>query len=178
MERQIKRAKIFKGRVIEVVVDDIIIDEQKLAKREVVLHNGGVAIALKNHDGKFFMVRQYRYAANKEMLEFCAGKLEKDEDPKTAIERECHEELGYTFKNLKALGSIIPTCGYCSERIYLFYAEADNYIGEDFDEDERIEKLSFTYAEIEKMIKDNLIDDAKTLALMYRIKMEGLDARD
>ena len=80
MEKQISRKEIYDGKVIHVVCDDIVTDDNIEAKREVVLHNGGACIALKDEsDGKYFLVKQYRYCHEKEMLEFCAGKIEKDE---------------------------------------------------------------------------------------------------
>ena len=85
VEKQIKRNEIYNGKIIHVVCDDVMIDDGTTSKREVVYHNGGVCIALKDSDGKFFMVKQYRYALEKEMIEFCAGKIEKGEDPDVAI---------------------------------------------------------------------------------------------
>ena len=169
MERKIKRQEIYDGKVIHVVVDDVMLDDGSLSKREVVLHNGGACIALEDTDGKFFMVSQYRYALNEEMLEFCAGKLEKGEDPRDAVIRECHEELGYECKNLQALGYIVPTCGYCSEKIYLFYGQKGEYVGTHFDEDERIQSTKYPLSEIIKMIEENHIHDAKTIALANRL---------
>ena len=82
MEKQISRKEIYDGKVIHVVCDDIVTDDNIEAKREVVLHNGGACIALKDEsDGKYFLVKQYRYCHEKEMLEFCAGKIEKGENP-------------------------------------------------------------------------------------------------
>lgn len=171
MEKQVKREEIYEGKVIHVVKDEVELDDGRHSLREVVLHNGGVCIALKK-DERYYMVRQYRYALGMEMLEFPAGKIEKDEDPKEAILREVREETGYTAKNLKAFGYIVPTCGYCSERIYLYYGEADRKLGQQFDPDERIELESYRFDEIEQMIRDSIITDSKTIALMHRIAME------
>ena len=89
MEKQISRKEIYDGKVIHVVCDDIVTDDNIEAKREVVLHNGGACIALKDEsDGKYFLVKQYRYCHEKEMLEFCAGKIEKGENPDETIIRE------------------------------------------------------------------------------------------
>ena len=81
MERQVNREEIYQGKVIHVVKDEVELDDGSRAYREVVIHNGGVCIALKDGD-KFYMVRQYRYSLGKEMLEFPAGKIEKGEDPR------------------------------------------------------------------------------------------------
>lgn len=174
MEKQIKRREIYDGKVIHVVVDDILIDDHTTSKREVVLHRGGACIALQDDDGKFFMVRQYRYSVSEEMLEFCAGKLEEDEDPTEAIIRECHEELGYKCKDLKSFGYIVPTCGYSSEKIYLYYAKKGEYVGKNLDEDERIESEKYSLDEIKTMIKNGIIHDAKTIALVLAMDLDGI----
>lgn len=175
MEKQVKRDEIYQGKVIHVVKDEVVLDDGTKTIREVVLHNGGVCIALKN-DGYYYMVRQYRYALGRDMLEFPAGKIEKGELPDQAILREVVEETGYEAKNTKKFGYIIPTCGYCSEKIYLYYGEADKHIGQHFDVDERLNLEKYTFSQIKEMIKNGEIDDSKTIALMYRIELEGLDA--
>ena len=176
MEKQIKRNEIYTGKIIHVVCDDVELDDGTSSKREVVYHNGGACIALKDNDGKFFMVEQYRYALGKDMIEFCAGKIEKGENPDEAILRETEEELGYKVKNLKKFGYIVPTCGYCSEKIYLYYGEADKKVNRHLDKDERIDLLKYSYDEIKEMIRSGKIDDAKTIALMFHLGVEGLDA--
>lgn len=175
MEKQLKRQEIYTGKVIHVVKDEVVLDDGTSTIREVVLHNGGVCIGLKDND-YYYMVRQYRYALGKEMLEFPAGKIEKGELPDDAIVREVQEETGYSAKNIKKLGSIIPTCGYCSERIHLYFGEVDEYVGQHFDADERLNLEKYTFAQIKEMIKSGEIDDSKTIALMYQIELEGLDA--
>lgn len=175
MEKQVERQEIYEGKVIHVVKDEVVLDDGTSTIREVVLHNGGVCIGLRDN-GYYYMVRQYRYALGKEMLEFPAGKIEKGEIPDDAIVREVQEETGYTAKNIKKLGSIIPTCGYCSERIHLYFGEVDSYVGQHFDIDERLNLEKYTFAQIKEMIKSGEIDDSKTIALMYQIELEGLDA--
>lgn len=174
MEKQVKREEIYQGKVIHVVKDEVILDDGTNATREVVLHNGGVCIALRNND-YYYMVRQYRYALGKDMLEFPAGKIEKGEVPDEAILREVIEETGFEAKNIKKFGYVIPTCGYCSEKIYLYYGEVDKYVGQHFDIDERLNLEKYTFTQIKEMIKNGEIDDSKTIALMYRIELEEKD---
>ena len=175
MEKQVKREEIYYGKVIHVVKDEVVLDDGTSTIREVVLHNGGVCIALRDN-GYYYMVKQYRYSLGKEMLEFPAGKIEKGEYPDDAIVREVQEETGYSAKNIKKLGAIIPTCGYCNEKIHLYFGEVDKYVGQHFDVDERLNLEKYTFKQIKQMIKDGIIDDSKTISLMYQIELEGLDA--
>ena len=57
MEKQISREEIYNGKVIHVVKDEVELDDGTRSIREVVLHNGGACIALKN-EGKYYMVSQ------------------------------------------------------------------------------------------------------------------------
>ena len=175
MEKQISRQEIFSGRVVHVVNDEVALDDGTTSSREVVMHNGGACIALR--DGEYYyMVRQYRYALGREMLEFPAGKIEKGETPDDAILREVQEETGYKAKNIVKFGGFIPTCAYCTEKIYLYYGEADKYVGQNFDDDERINLEKYTFKQIKEKIASGEIDDSKTIVLTYRIELEGLDA--
>lgn len=174
MEKQIKREEIYNGKILKVVKDDVYVDNGNTTIREVVLHNGGACIAIKNED-KFYLVSQYRYAQQRDLLEFPAGKIEIGENPEETILREAQEETGYSVKNLKSFGYIVPTGGYSSERIYLYYAQADKKVGQHFDADENLKLQAYTFAELKQMVKDGVIVDGKTIALMYYIQMEGLD---
>lgn len=176
MEKQVSRKEIYDGKVIHVVLDDIVTYDNIAAKREVVLHNGGACIALKDEsDGKYFLVKQYRYCHEKEMLEFCAGKIEKGENPDETILREAEEELGYEVKDVVKLGYMIPTCGYSSEKIYLYFGKAAKKVKQHFDEDEFINVYKYSFSELKQMIIDGTLDDGKTVALMYKIELMGLD---
>ena len=175
MEKRIKREEIYKGKIINVVKDDVILDNGKTSIREVVLHNGGACIALKDKDDKYFLVKQYRYVFNEELYEFCAGKIEVDENPDETILREVEEELGYTAKNIKSFGYIIPTCGYCSEKIYLYYGEVDTKVNQHFDEGEYMEVEKYSFEEIKEMIKEGKIVDGKTIALAYKLEIDGIE---
>ena len=171
MEKQISRKEIYDGKVIHVVCDDIVTDDNIEAKREVVLHNGGACIALKDEsDGKYFLVKQYRYCHEKEMLEFCAGKIEKGENPDETIIREAEEELGYEVKDVVKLGYMIPTCGYSSEKIYLYFGKAARKVKQHFDEDEFINVCTLTMEEAMEKIRSGEICDAKsiTAVLLWR----------
>lgn len=176
METKVKREEIYRGKVIKVVKDEVRLDDGSKTIREIVLHNGGVCIALKDlSDNKYFMVKQYRYALGKDMLEFCAGKIEKGEDPDAAVLREVVEEVGSSAKSLRRLGSISPTCGYSSEIIHLYYGEKKDTLSQHLDVDERIDVYKYSFKEIKEMIHNGIIDDGKTIALALYIEMEGLD---
>ncbi|MFI3284065.1 MAG: NUDIX hydrolase [Erysipelotrichaceae bacterium] len=169
MEKQVKRKNIYQGKIIDVDVDEVVIEDGSQSIREVVTHPGGVCIALKNEKNEYAMVNQYRYAQNKDMWEFPAGKLEKNEDPTSAILREAQEETGYDVKDLKALGKSIPSPGFLTEVVYLYSGNTNQFVGQHLDEDEFLQLQWFTFDHIKEMILKGEIEDAKTIALAFKI---------
>lgn len=73
--------ELFVGKVISLRVDDVEIAPAKIVEREVVEHRGAVVFAAMDEDERVYLVKQYRHAIGKELLEFPAGGLEVGEDP-------------------------------------------------------------------------------------------------
>ncbi len=96
-------------------------------------------------------------------------------NPDETIIREAEEELGYEVKDVVKLGYMIPTCGYSSEKIYLYFGKAARKVKQHFDEDEFINVYKYSFDELKKMVIDGTLDDGKTIALMYKIELMGLD---
>ena len=122
-EKRLSSETKFEGRVITVTLDRVELENGGTSTREVVRHHGGAGVAALNDEGELYLVRQYRYALDRELIEIPAGKLEKGEDPLEAAKRELGEEAGLAAAEYRDLGYIIPTCGYCSEIIYLYAAK-------------------------------------------------------
>lgn len=175
MEKQIDTTRIYEGKVVRLRKDKVELEDGSYSYREVVEHNGGACIALKDNDGKYFMVKQYRYSQSVDMLEFPAGKLEVNENPYDAILRESIEETGYEAINVKEYGYIVPTCGYCEEKIYLYSGDSGTYFGQHFDEDEDLHLFKYSLEEIKDMITKGIINDAKTIALVYHLMSNSND---
>jgi len=167
MEKTKNKNYVYKGRILNVRSDDVLLDNGKTAKREVVEHNGGCCVLAVTADKKIIFVRQYRYAVGEYLLELPAGKLEKGEDPQSAIRRELKEETGYTG-DIHSLGSIYPTCGYSSEIIYLYYADNLKEGATNPDEDEFLNIEKIDIAEALTYINSGEIKDAKTIIAVYK----------
>ncbi len=138
----------------------------------MVKHPGAACIALYDkEDKKFFMVEQYRLGSNQYELEFCAGKLDgsQEEPIKTAI-REAQEELGYSVKDIVYLGKIFPSVAFMNEVIYLYFGIADKKLKQKLDEDEFLTICKKSYDEIDNLIKNGTICDAKTIVTFHHLK--------
>lgn len=116
------------------------------------------------------MVKQYRYAQEKEMTEFPAGKKEAGEDPFMTAQREIVEETGYEGTDWVYLGKTIPTPAYDTETIDLYYAKTGKFVGQHFDADERIDTCRMTLQEIIDACYKGEIQDAKTMSMAFLIR--------
>lgn len=76
-EKTLKQDYKFRGRIVNMRVDEALMPDGTTASREVVEHNGGVCVAPLTDDGELIFVRQFRYPYSEVLLELPAGKLEK-----------------------------------------------------------------------------------------------------
>lgn len=167
IEKKVTRKEIYNGRVIDVVCDSIILNDGSSSKREVVLHPGGVVILAQDENDEIYMVRQYRYAIGQEIYELPAGRLEKNEDPFECAKRELEEECGLVANIWHNLGFIYSSPGILSEKLYLYKATDLKRTKQNLDEGEFLSVHKFKYETILKMIKENKINDAKTLCAIF-----------
>ena len=158
---------IYKGKILQLNVDEVILPDGKKGEREIIHHRGGVCVLL-NVDGKIPLVKQYRYAYKEETLELPAGKLEKDEDPYEAGLRELEEETGWKAESMIDFGYIYPSPGYTNEIIHLYVAQNAHRTEMHLDDDEYIDVFYYTIDEILELIQQNKINDAKTISLVLK----------
>jgi ADP-ribose pyrophosphatase len=162
--------EIYKGRIIDLKVDEIQYDNGTLGYREVAKHPGGAAVVA-FIDDKIILVSQFRYPLNKTIYELPAGKLDLSEDPALCAKRELEEETGYISESLIKLGEVVSTPGFCDERLHLFLAKELKPGNKNHEEGEYgMETHYFTLAEIEEKIVNGEIIDAKTICAIYLAK--------
>lgn len=173
-EKTLSSESIYKGRVIELRRDVVELENGSEAVREVIHHNGGVAVLALDGGGNVLFVRQYRYPYGSVLLELPAGKLAAGEDPEDCGRRELREETGYTPGNFRFLGKAYPTPGYTDEVLYLYTAKDLVFAGQSLDEDEFLTVLKIPYEKAVEMCLNGEITDAKTLIaiLMYHVRSE------
>ena len=107
-EKPIKQDYIYKGKIINVRVDDALLPDGGTAKREIVEHPGGVCVAALTDENELLFVEQFRYPYFELVLELPAGKLEYGEDPFEAGKRELREETGAVASHYEDLGKLYP----------------------------------------------------------------------
>jgi len=137
----------------------------------IVLHPGASLAVPITNEGKIVLIRQYRFAISRRILEFPAGTLEEGEDPLTSMKRELGEEAGYEANKWESLGKMIPCPGYSNELIHLFLArDLKELVNKPMgDEDEDIEVVEMTKKELDFAISSGTeLLDGKTITALYR----------
>ena len=169
-ETKLSSEEIFSGRVIRVTKDTVRLENGHTSTREVVHHHGGAAVAALSDRGEIYMVRQYRYALDRELVEIPAGKLEAGEDPFAAARRELGEEAGLEAAEWRDLGPVIPTCGYCSEIIWLYAAKNLTDVRQHLDPDEFLSVFTMPLDQAAEQVLAGEITDGKTVAAVLKLK--------
>jgi ADP-ribose pyrophosphatase len=146
----------FAGRLIRVEVESW--DGHDF---EVVRHPGAAAVLPVTPDGDVLLVRQFRPAIRRSLMEIPAGVLDVDgEDPLGCAARELFEETGYRHRSLEFLGGIYTSAGFADEYIHLFEAwTSDRQEGPS---EEGIEVLRRPLDEMVTAARAGRVRDAKT----------------
>ena len=77
---EVKKSELqFDGKILKVYKDQVLLDNGMEVTREVVRHHGAAAVVPVTENGEVILVKQYRYAVGREMLEIPAGLLEPGE---------------------------------------------------------------------------------------------------
>jgi ADP-ribose pyrophosphatase len=133
---------------------------------EVVRHPGAAAVVPITMDHDVLLVRQFRPAIRRELVEIPAGILDREaEDALTCATRELFEETGYRHRTIEFLGGIYTSAGFTDEYIHLFVAETEpEPTGRP---EQGIELLRRPFEEMVRAARAGRVRDAKTaLALL------------
>ena len=169
-----KTKRIYDGKVVNLRLDTLRLPDGREAKMEIVEHAEVVHVLPVTDDGKLLLVRQYRAAAGKELLETPAGGIEPDEDVETAAQRELREETGYRAEKFTLLASVYSSPGFCTELNHLFVATGLTHDPLEPDVDEDIALAPVTLSEAEEMAASSKIGDAKSVTTILLYKFLGV----
>lgn len=175
-EPTISSRHIFSGRIIDVRVDTVRLQNGRESTREIVDHAPSICVVPVDNDGNVLMVRQYRKPTDGFLLEVPAGGIEEGETPEEATRRELQEEIGHTAERLEALSAFWLAPGWCSEYMYSFLATDLEPAALDSDEDEFIEVVRVPLSDVAYLIASGQVQDAKSVAsLLLAARTLGSD---
>jgi ADP-ribose pyrophosphatase len=141
-----------------------ILSDGTIRNRAVIRHPGAVVILpLVGHD-HVCLIRNFRAAVGRELIELPAGTLTPGENPLAAAQRELSEETGYVGGSWELMQTFFPSPGILDERMVLYRASELTPGPPAREHGEEIENLVVPWDEALRMIRDGKIEDAKTLA--------------
>ena len=158
--------KVFESKKFSVFVEKFNLPNGKVKETAFVSHRGSVVIAPFINQDEVIMIRQYRPIVGSWLIEFPAGTIELNEDPKETAARELEEEVGYRAKNMAYLTSFYVSPGVTNEKMHAFVAWDLEYVGEHREDYEVIETIRLKFSEAVEKAKKGEIIDGKTLALI------------
>jgi ADP-ribose pyrophosphatase len=164
MDQLISSSRVYTGRAVNLRVDEIEQPSGRTTTREIVEHSDAIAVIALDNQGNILLERQYRRAADKELLEIPAGGIEPRESPEEAVRREMQEETGLLPQKIERLGGFYLAPGYSTEYLHVFLA-TDMVPARLFaDDTEEIKVIPVPMNDISQLIADGAIEDGKTMA--------------
>ena len=136
-------------------------------ERDVVHHPGAVSVVPVVDDGQaVLLVRQYRAAVDRELLELPAGKRDVDgEAPELTARRELEEEVGMRAGRIEKLAEFLNSPGFSDEHSFVYLAldlEACDLSAQGIEEEHMtVERVALD--QVPELIADGCIEDAKTI---------------
>jgi ADP-ribose pyrophosphatase len=153
-----ERREVYAGSLISVEV-------WPERQREIVRHPGVCAVVPVRPDDTVILVRQYRDAVDRTMLEIPAGTRDVEgEDAEGCALRELEEETGYRAGSIEPLGTIHTSPGFLDERVDLFLARVEAQRGEP---EEGVEVIEMPLVEAIDAVRRGDITDAKTVSGLF-----------
>lgn len=162
-EKTLSSTYIYQGRVINLRQDRVNLPGGRETTREIVEHPGAVVILALTNEKKIVMIRQFRKPAEEVLWELPAGTIEPGEDLEKCARRELEEETGYYPRKVKKIITFFSTPGFCNERLTLFLVENLEKRNKNEEADEFIKVELIDLKEALRLVKENIIKDAKTI---------------
>lgn len=171
-EKTIQRKEIFKGKIIDVALDEVRLPNGETSYRELVFHPGGVGVLAVTPEEKIVLVKQFRKPLEKVILEIPAGKIDPGEGmtPELTGRRELEEETAYRAEEMIHVTSMYLSPGFANECLHIYHAKNIQKVKNPLpaDDDEVLEIYELSFDEAQAAIRTGEICDAKTIvAIQY-----------
>jgi 8-oxo-dGTP pyrophosphatase MutT (NUDIX family) len=146
-----------------------------------VVDSPDIALVMAVDGDRLHLVEQYRYPVAGRRWEFPSGSADQtlDADAAALAARELREETGLTAGRLTPLGTLDVAPGMFSQRCRVFVA-TDLSDGEPQRElaEQDMRSSWFTRADVERMIVDGTVTDAKSAAAYALLLLHERTSRD
>lgn len=165
----IDEVTLCRGKRVELVQRIYRYGEDLLTK-DVIKFGQSIAVTPFKDDRNVILIRQFRAAINRWILEIPAGRIEHGESPEQAVLRELKEEIGYEARYIKKLSSIYLSPGYSDEVIHLYIAKDLIYTGAKPEKGELIEVIEVNFDKALDILTKEEVVDAKTLISLLIVR--------
>ncbi|HXQ59509.1 MAG TPA: NUDIX hydrolase [Acidimicrobiales bacterium] len=156
----------YRGWRISVVEATFAAPDGTAFSRDIVRHPGAVAVVAVTDAGDVLLVRQYRGAVDRVLLEIPAGTRDVDgEPPEDTARRELLEEVGVHAGRLQVLGTMLNSPGFCDEETHLFLAtglEAGDHDREGVEE-QHMEVVTVPLDDVDRLVASGELVDGQTI---------------
>ena len=156
----------YEGNRISLRVDTARFDDGPEFDREIVEHPGSVVLIPITAAGKVLLIRQFRQAAEKVLLEAPAGTREPGEDPELTARRELQEEVGYRAGKLISIGGSWVAPGYSTEYSHAYIATELEPAPLPADDGEDIVVEEIDFSDVHRLIIEGELEDQMTIAAL------------
>lgn len=163
--RRISQSLLYQGRVFALMNEVFEAPDGERFDRQIVRHNGAVAVVPLHDDGTVTLIRQYRPSVDRRILEIPAGLLDvPGESRLDAAQRELREETGFTAASLTELCEYVPVPGLADELVTIFLARHLTFVGTELmgAEEQDITYERVPLADCFAMVAAGAIVDGKT----------------
>ncbi len=164
--RKRREREVHRGHVISVGVGTFAAPDGEEFDRDIVHHPGAVSVVPLFDDRTVALLRQYRAAADRELLEIPAGRRDvPDEPPEATARRELAEEVGLRAGTLTKLAEFFNSPGFCDEWSHVFLATDLSEVAVEADgiEEQHMSIERVPLAAAPDLIRSGEIVDAKTI---------------
>ena len=165
---------IYTGRIVTLNLETVTLPNGATVELEVIHHPGAAAVVPMKDERMVILIRQYRHAVGGYIYEIPAGKLHLGEDPLVCAQRELEEEIGYKAGILDHVASAYTTPGFTDEVIHIYKATQLQRGQQNLGHDEVLEIAEFPLEKTIAMIREGVIQDAKTIVGLQSVYLQIL----
>jgi ADP-ribose pyrophosphatase len=150
-----------------VTTDEVIEPSGVKVRRDIVRHPGSVVVLAldeRKKEPSVLLIRQFRYAANQDLWELPAGRIDEGEDALTAAKRELAEETGYSASEWKPALYYYASPGFLDETMSMFAARGLRKGQASPEEDEFITCKMVPLGKAVRWVMNGKLQDGKAIA--------------
>ena len=167
---------LYDGPIFRLVDEEFVAPNGHVFNRQIVRHDGAVAVVPLHDDRTVTVVRQFRSSVHERLFEIPAGLLDKPgEELELAARRELREETGLVCSQLDYLCTYLPAPGVTDERVTIFVARGLSSVGDERHgpEEDDIVVSQLSLDSVLAMIADGSLIDGKTAYALALLVAQG-----